>query len=174
MTRTFVTIVLLGLALAHEPSHAQQKPATQASFDSLKALAGTWTGTVTTNPHNPDVEGPIQVTMRVGSRGSLLIHEMTPGGLPEPTTFYVENDRLTLIHYCEAGNRPRLVARAPADAKKIEFEFVDISGSKEPTYIRHLAFTMIDPGHHTEDWTFQMPDSNVLRAHFDLKRAKKS
>jgi hypothetical protein len=167
-------MVLLGLALAHEPSQAQPKLATQASFDSLKSLAGAWTGTVTTNPHNPDIEGPIQLAMRVASRGSLLIHEMTPGGMPEPTTIYVEDDHLTLVHYCEAGNRPRLVTRGPADPKKIEFDFADISGSKEPTYISHLTFTMIDPGHHTEDWTFQMPDSNVLRAHFDLKRAKKN
>ena len=29
-------------------------------------------------------------------------------------------------------------------------------------------FTIIDAGHHTEDWTFMLPENKVLRAHFDL------
>jgi len=30
----------------------------QSSFGVLKGLAGTWTGAVTTDPHNPDIDGP--------------------------------------------------------------------------------------------------------------------
>ena len=69
--------------------------------------------------------------MRVASRGSVLVHEIAPGGVPEPTMIYLEGDRLTLVHYCEAGNRPRLVARKSPDEKSVEFDFVDMSGSKE-------------------------------------------
>jgi len=39
----------------------------------LKRLAGTWTGRVTTDPRNPEIDGDIQVTMRVASRGNVLI-----------------------------------------------------------------------------------------------------
>jgi len=162
-------------ALAQGASPGQDSTAAtheaQTSFGVLKALAGTWTGSVTTDPHNPEIEGAIQVTMRVASHGNVLEHEIAPGGVPEPTMIYVGGDRLTLVHYCEAGNRPRLVARIAADTTTVEFEFADISGSVEPVYLQHLLFTIVSADRHTEDWTFQLPDQKRLHAHFDLKRA---
>jgi hypothetical protein len=141
------------------------------SFDELKKLAGTWTGRVTTDPRNPAIEGGIQVTMRVASRGNVLVHEIAPGGVPEPTAIYLEGDRLTLVHYCEAGNRPRMVARRSPNPKAVEFAFIDISGSTEPAYLHDFVFTTITSDHHIEDWTFMLPGDKLLRAHFDLKRA---
>ena len=154
-----------------EPATAQPSWA-QASFDTLKTLAGTWTGTVTTEPHQAGIEGPIQVTLRVGSAGSLLIHEITPGGMPEPTLIFLEDGRLTLVHYCEAGNRPRLVARAAPGSRAIDFEFATLSGSREPTYVQGCRFGFLDASHHTEDWTFALPEGKRLRAHYDLRRTK--
>ena len=146
----------------------------QISFGALKRLAGTWTGRVTTDPRNPEIDGAIQVTMRVASRGNVLVHEIAPGGVPEPTMIYLEDDRLTLVHYCEAGNRPRMAARKSPDRKTVEFDFVDISGGTTPAYLHNFVFTLITSDHHTEDWTFMLPGDKLLRAHFDLKRAKKS
>ena len=121
---------LYRLTFAQNPSPGQKaipaKSDVQISFGALKSLAGTWTGPVTTDPPNPDIDGPIQVTMRVASRGNVLVHEIAPGGVPEPTMIYLEGDRLTLVHYCEAGNRPRMVARKSPDQKTVEFDFVDI------------------------------------------------
>jgi hypothetical protein len=148
------------------------KSSAQVSFGVLNALAGTWTGTVATDPPNPEIDGPIQVTMRMASRGSALVHEIAPGGVPEPTMIYLERDRLTLVHYCEAGNRPRLVARNSRDQKSVEFDFVDISGSTNPAFLNHLVFAILSNDHHTEDWTFILPGDKRLRAHFDLRRAK--
>jgi hypothetical protein len=143
----------------------------QISFGALKGLAGTWTGRVTTEPPNPDIDGPIQVTMRVASGGSVLVHEIAPGGVPEPTMIYLEGGRLTLVHYCEAGNRPRLVARKSPGQKTVDFDFVDISGSPKPAYLHHFVFTIIDADHHTEDWTFMLPGGKLMHAHFDFRRA---
>ena len=168
-----------GLALAQDSSRGREaNPSTtsdaQISFGALKKLAGTWTGQVTTDPHNPEIDGAIQVTMRLASRGNVLVHEIAPGGIPEPTVIYLEGDRLTLVHYCEAGNRPRMVARKSPDGKTVEFDFVDISGSTTPAYLHNFVFTPIASDHHTEDWTFMLPGDKLLRAHFDLKRAKES
>lgn len=146
----------------------------QISVGVLKNLAGTWVGSVTTDPPNPDIEGPIQVTMHVASRGNVLVHEIAPGGMPEPTMIYLEGDRLTLVHYCEAGNQPRMAARKSQNQKIVEFDFVDISGSTDPAYLHHFVFTIINADHHTEDWTFLLPGDKQLHAHFDLKRAKES
>jgi hypothetical protein len=177
-------VLCLGLLAQSRPARAQNpssvqdtipaKHDAQSPFGVLKGLAGTWTGSVTTDPHSPDIEGPIQVTMRVASRGSVLEHEIAPGGVPEPTLIYVEDDRLTLVHYCEAGNRPRLVARRSADPGTVDFEFAALSGSTKPVFLQHFVFTIVSADHHTEDWTFQLPDEKQLHAHFDLKRASES
>jgi hypothetical protein len=168
-------------AFAQSPS-AQSPPAgkdavaassdAKISFATLTGLAGTWKGQVTTDPPNPEINGPIQVTMRVASRGSVVVHEIAPGGMPEPTMIYVEDDRLTLVHYCKAGNRPRLVAGKSKDPNSVDFHFFDISGSKNPAYLERFTFTVMDADHHTEDWTFLLPDNQTLHAHFDLKRVK--
>jgi hypothetical protein len=164
------------LAQSSPPRHEANPTTSRAghSFDALKTLAGSWTGTVRTHPTNPDLDGPIQVTMRVASQGSLLVHEIAPGGVPEPTLIYLDGDRLTLVHYCDAGNRPRLVARTSTDAKTADFEFADISGSRSPRYLQQFVFTLVDADHHTEDWTFLLADHKQLHAHFDLKRASAS
>ena len=142
------------------------------SFRVLKTLEGTWNGQVTTDPANPDINGPIKVTMHVASRGNVIMHEIAPGGMLEPTLIYLDSNRLTMIHYCEAGNRPRLVAGTSPDQKRIEFDFAGISGSREPVYLNHFIFTLIDADNHTEDWTFTLADGSHLHAHFELKRTK--
>jgi hypothetical protein len=142
------------------------------AFTVLKTLAGSWTGTVKADPPNPDIDGPVQVTLRVGSHGNVLLHEILSGGLPEPTTIYVEGDRLLLVHYCDAGNRPRLMGRPSSDQKSVQFDFVDISGSQTPLYLHDFAFTMISADHHMEEWTFVIAGDKRLKAHADLARAK--
>ncbi len=173
-----VALPLCRPAFAQAPSQGLDTTAAKSdaamSFRVLKSLGGTWNGRVTTDPANPDIDGPIQVTIRVASRGNVLVHEIAPGGVQEPTMIYLDGNRLTLIHYCEAGNWPRLVARRSPDQKSVEFDFFDISGSTEPVYLNHFTFNIISADHHTEDWTFMLPDGTRLRAHFDLTRAKDS
>jgi hypothetical protein len=85
------------------------------------------------------------------------------------TMLYVDGDQLTLIHYCDAGNRPRMTGKMSPDGKTVEFAFKDISGNPE-YHMDHSVFTIIDANHHTEDWTFMMKDKPI-HAHFDLHRA---
>jgi hypothetical protein len=122
----------------------------------------------------------IQVSLRVTSRGNALVHEMKEMGKPDDpakydhpvTMFYLDGDRLTLIHYCDAGNRPRMVARTSPDGKTVEFDFRDLSGGNEYGHMNHSVFTLIDANHHIEDWTYMMPGDKPLHAHFDLKRVQ--
>jgi hypothetical protein len=114
--------------------------------------------------------------MRVTSRGNVLVHEFQEAGTPldaakydHPVTMlYLDGDQLTLVHYCDAGNRPRMVGKMSPDGKTLEFEFKDISGNPE-YHMHHAVFTIIDANHHTEDWTFMMKDKPI-HAHFDLHR----
>ena len=186
--RYTLPVVLLWLAAAafaqqHEMSISATQPQSDAqkSFAELKSLAGTWQGKVTVDPPQPDMADGgdvMQVTLRVTSRGNALVHEMkNPTRVDDPTKydhpvtmFYLDNDRLTLVHYCDAGNRPRMVARTSPDGKTVEFDFVDVSGSTRMGNMYHAVFTTIDANHHTEDWTYMMPGNKPLHAHMDLTR----
>lgn len=154
----------------------------QKSFTQLKALAGTWQGAVTTDP--PDQHGGdgavAQVSLRVTSRGNALVHEGKEAGKPDDparydhpvTMFYLDGDQLLLTHYCDAGNRPRMVAKSSPDGKRVEFEFLDLAGSNQQGHMHHAVFTFIDDTHHTEDWTYMMPGDKPLHAHMNLKRTE--
>src|SRR5271165_1202230 len=180
--RFLLSVALLSLStVAFAQSAATPAPSdAQKSFDQLKTLAGTWTGPVTVDPPQPEwTKDPLWVSMRVTSRGNALVHEMKKPGTPDDpskddpiTLLYMDNDRLTLTHYCDAGNRPRMVAKASPDGKTVEFDFVDVAGSTQYGNMHHATFTMIDANHHTEDWTFMLPGDKHLQAHFDLQRAR--
>src|SRR5215467_6117783 len=186
--RILLSLALLSistLALAQSESH---KPAAQSSapksdaqksFDKLKTLAGTWEGHGTTNPPVPDMPDTMQVDLQVISSGNALKHEMM--GTPKAgtdgkdadhpvTMLYLEGDRLLLTHYCDAGNRPSMVARVSPDGNTVEFDFVDVSGSTQHGHMDHAVFTIIDANHHTEDWTYLMPGDKPMHAHIDLQR----
>ena len=149
--------------------------AAEKSFDQIKSLAGTWEGTLTTVPAAAAYQGKnLQVSLRVTSSGNAVMHEMRVPGAPDDpiTMLYVNGNRLFLRHYCDAGNRPRMVATASPDGKTITFDLVDVSGNKSHGYMEHVVFTAIDAGHHTEDWTFLQPGNHPAQAHFDLHRVQ--
>ena len=190
--RSVLPVVLMSLSTlafaqsdAHKmdvPKAAAPKSDAQISFDTMKTLAGDWEGPVTTDmteamkaQMGADMK-PIHVSLRVTSRGNALVHELQEAGTPldatkydHPVTMlYLDGGQLTLVHYCDAGNRPRMTGKMSADGKTVEFELKDISGSTE-YHMHHAVFTIIDASHHTEDWTFMMNDKPI-HAHFDLHR----
>ena len=177
-------VVLMSLsAMAFGQADAQKGPSdAQKAFDKLKALAGPWEGKVTTLPPQSGMGDAelAQVSMRVTSRGNALVHEMKGAGATDDPTqndhpvtmFYLDSDRLLLTHYCDAGNRPRMVARTSQDGKTVEFDFIDVSGGMQYGHMHHAVFTLIDANHHTEDWTYMMPGDKPVQAHFDLTRTK--
>jgi hypothetical protein len=170
--RLILPVVLIALSTA---AFAQSQSEGQKSFDKLKTLAGSWEGTVTTFPPAPDVEGKhVNVTLRVTSLGNALMHEMRVAGRPDDpiTMLYMDNDRLLLTHYCDAGNRPLMVATSSPDGNTVNFDFVDVAGSTQYGHMHHVMFSIIDPNHHTEDWTFMIPGDKSVRAHFDLHKVQ--
>ena len=179
MSVALLSLSTIALAQSHEQQPNTQKSNAQQSFDELKTLAGSWEGKAKVDPPQPDMHSdlPTQVILRVTSMGNLLLHEMKPSERPDNpiTTIYMDGDKLQLTHYCDAGNRPRMVARPSADGKTVEFDFVDIAGSTKYGHMDHAVFTTIDENHHVEDWTFMINGKNgvvPIHAHFDLHRTK--
>lgn len=182
VTLFLVLVSLSVVAFAQSTATAVAPSAAQKSFDVMKTLAGSWEGSVTIDPPQPEMSDgkPLHVSLRTTSRGNAMVHEMQEAGTQlDPTRYdhpvtmiYVENDRLLLTHYCDAGNRPRMVGKVSPDGKKVEFEFLDLSGGNNYGHMYHAVFTTIDANHHLEDWTYMMPGDKPLHAHFDLQRTK--
>jgi len=166
---TFAAVLTLVSAAGFAQSDAQK------SFTSLKSLAGSWEGTVTTTPVAADVQGKhVNLSLRVASMGNSLVHDLKVESRPDNpiTMLYLDGDRLLLTHYCDAGNRPRMVARTSPDGKTIEFDFLDVAGSLQYGHMHHAVFNIIDANHHTEDWTYMEPGDKHVQAHLDLQRVK--
>lgn len=138
----------------------------QKAFEKMKTLAGSWQGTL--------MGISTQVTIRETSSGNAILIEATGPGRPDnPITMsYVEGDRLLLTHYCDVGNRPRMVGKMSPDGKKLEFDLLDVSGSTEKGLMNHIVITIIDASHHTEEVTYTLPGNKSLAAHIDLTRTK--
>ena len=169
----FMLLIVTLTACATSYAQSPDKPAAisdaQKAFDLMKTLAGNWQGPVTTDNAAWSTDKPMSLSMRVASHGNALVHELNTG-TPEVTVFFVDSDRLTLIHYCDYGNRPHMVARPSPEGKTVEFDLVDFSGSNEIGHVSHGVFTLIDADHHFEDWTFMLPGDKPVHAHIDFKR----
>src|SRR5215472_1673125 len=187
--RVMLSLMLLPRAtavLAKQDAHKHPTDApkvetdAQKSFAMLKTLAGKWEGKVTidTDAFGKPDDDTMKVNLRVTSRGNALVHEMgelNPAADPTKsdhpvTMFYLDGDKLTLVHYCDAGNRPRMTARVSEDGKKVEFDFADLSGSNSHGHMHHAVFTIIDANHHIEEWTYMMPGDKPVHARSDLQR----
>lgn len=160
---------------------ASKAPPSQAerSFSELKSLAGVWEGHVTMTPAFQGADSAeMRVTMRITSRGHALVHEMKgandsddPAKYDHPLTmFYVDGNELDLVHYCDAGNRPHMVAHPSADEKSVAFDLADLSGSDKRGHMNNAVFTFIDANHHIEEWTYMMPGNKPMRARVELHR----
>ena len=160
--RLSLFLVLLLISTA-----ALAQSAAQKSFEQLKSLAGAWEGTMDGQP--------LQVSLRVTSRGNALMHEMKGAGPDDPITlFHLDGERLLLTHYCDAGNQPRMVATISPDGKTIVFDFVEATNllSSQMGHMQRVTFSFIDSDHHTEKWEFAMADGKQMGGLLDLKRSK--
>ncbi|MGA8620741.1 MAG: hypothetical protein WB660_19720 [Candidatus Sulfotelmatobacter sp.] len=138
----------------------------QKSFDQLKSLTGSWEG--------KNSQGqPLRVTFRDTAGGSALMSEIQGHG-PENmiSMFHLDGpNRLLLTHYCGTGNQPRMTATTSPDGKTITFDFLDATNLATPDsgHMQRVAFTLLDPNHHTEDWTFA-DHGKEMKELFDLRR----
>jgi len=173
--RTLTILIILVAAAAVALPQEMKMPApktpgpqsdAQRAFEIMKTLAGSWDGSI--------MGLSTHITIRVTSSGNAILHEATGPGRPDNpiTMFYVDGDRLLLTHYCDTGNRPRMVGKISPDGKAVEFDFLDVSGSTERGIMDHIMITMTDANHHTEAITYTLPGNKSYLAHMDLTRTK--
>jgi hypothetical protein len=169
LTILIILIATAAVAFPQEmpmPKASGPKSDAQKAFEKMKTLAGSWEGII--------MGMSVQLTVRVTSTGNAILLEATGSGRPDNpiTMFYVDEDRLLLTHYCDAGNRPRMVGKMSPDGKKVEFDFLDVSGSTQKGLMNHAVFTMVDANHHTEEWAYLLPGNKTLSGRGELTRTK--
>jgi len=171
LTILIILVAAAAVASAQEMQMSKLKTSgpqsdAQEAFEMMKTMAGSWEGSI--------VGISTQITIRVTSSGNAILHEATGPGRPDNpiTMFYVDGDRLLLTHYCDAGNRPRMVGKISPDGKSVEFDFLDVSGSTEKGLMNHMVFTMIDANHHSEALTYTLAGRKPMVAQGVLTRTK--
>src|ERR1700758_3219597 len=107
----FAILMLAAAAVAADPNAAK-------SFDTMKALQGSWEG------KNSQGQA-VGVVFRMTAGDSAILSEIQGHG-PENmiSMIHMDNDRLLLTHYCGAGNQPRMQASLSADGKAVTFSFI--------------------------------------------------
>lgn len=112
---------LLPLVLVACNSAAVRAPSPDSAeqFERLKSLAGEWV-TIEGGEAPP---GSI-VRYEVTSAGSALLETLFVGTPNEMrTVYYLDRGQLVLVHYCAAGNQPRMRALPSTSPDELAFDF---------------------------------------------------
>jgi hypothetical protein len=136
----------------------------QKAFEKMKTLAGSWEGTI------GDLS--TQVTIRVTSAGSAIMHDAFMAKTNKITMIYLEGDRLLLTHYGGEGNRPRFEGKLTPDGKSVEFSFLDVVGGTQRGLMKRMMFTMVDANNHVVEVTYILPDGKPIQARGEFQRTK--
>jgi hypothetical protein len=152
------------LAQDNSPKPAVEQSDAKKAYEKLKTLTGSWEGTV------GDLSA--QITIRVTSAGSAIMHDAFMAKTNKITMFYLEGDRLFLTHYGGEGNRPRFEGKLTADGKSIEFNFLDVSGGTQRGLMKHMRFTIVDANTHVIEVTYVLPDGKAIEARGEFRRTK--
>ncbi|MBX3411680.1 MAG: hypothetical protein KF708_03090 [Pirellulales bacterium] len=124
-----IATLLLGLlgasfalpALADDHQHPAPAAATNAGFEKLKTLVGTW---VVADEEGHPTDQVVSV-IRLTAGGSALHETLFPGQDQEMISVYtVDGSDIVMTHYCVLGNQPQMKARAKTPSDTLNFEFV--------------------------------------------------
>jgi hypothetical protein len=166
--RNLVAILLLsGVAQAEEHKHPMPPP--NPIMDKMKALVGSWEGTMKENGKDM----PATSNFKMVSGNSVLMNTLGEGSPYEMITMiHPDQKDVMLTHYCAANNQPTMKYVAGAKANEFKFEFT--SGTNigpNDGHMQRVVYTIVDANHHFEDWTY-IDQGKESTSRFDLHRKK--
>jgi hypothetical protein len=154
------------LALVPALPAAAASPDSAAAFDTLKGLAGTWTGTAAGEPGG-------EVVYEVVAAGSAVMERMFPGTGHEMISMYhLEDGRLVMTHYCAEGNQPKL-ALVSSEGGVLGFDFAggsNVDPAKDP-HIHAASIRVGDDGTLHETWVHWSGGEKQHEMAMELTRA---
>ena len=133
--------------------HAMMPPPYVGSkeFEQMKKLAGTWEGSEQMG-ENPT---PASAVYEVTSNGSVVLERLFPGTSHEMvTTYYDQDGKLAMTHYCAVGNRPVMELKSATD-NQINLSFSsesDIDANTEG-HMHDLTIDFVNDKQIVQHWT---------------------
>jgi len=143
-------------------------PPDRAAFEKLKSLTGEWNGQFGEEGKKQEAT----VLYKTISNGSVVMETLFPGTPHEMVTmFYLEDDQLVLIHYCAAGNQPKMALKK-ASADRLEFDYVGGSNvlAHRDTHMHALRITFDGKDKLTNEWDYFKAGKKVEVTKFILTR----
>jgi hypothetical protein len=168
--RVLTTIALATLAVFAAGSAAA--PRTTAALERLKSLEGTWTGPAVWVKAGKKDGVEFTLAYKVTSDGTAVIETMMPGTPGEMVTVYhVEDGRLALVHYCTAGNQPRMTLESSSDPDDLSFRCRGGTNMTERDSHMHSArIRIVDANHIKGAWSSVKAGRVEWTAEADLTR----
>jgi len=159
------------LMLGSIPGIAAESKASSdtAAFEKLKSLAGEWDGKVDDRENG----SPVKVIYKSSSNGSIVTETLFAGTEHEMiTVYYLDQSRLVLVHYCAAGNQPRMALSKKSTPDQLLFDFAggtNLDASKDVHM--HSARIQFESSDSLRDEWESYKDGKSAGAHtFFLKR----
>ena len=145
-----IALALMGTDAYADHDHATAKPTTtNAAFEKLKSLAGTWSANMV------ERDGELtRVEYRITAGGSVVMETMFAGQPHEMINMYaVDGDSITATHYCSGQNQPVLkLNAAKSTADELVFDFVKVTGANMKSYINGVQLKFSKDGKVEEVW----------------------
>ena len=156
---------------ARQPADPTRKGADpRAAFDRLKALAGSWKGTVASK------EGPsAEVRWEVISARTAVMETLFPGTDHEMrSVYFMDGPDLVLTHYCAMGNQPRMKLAASSTADELVFEFAggtNLDPARD-VHVHEGRIRLLDPEHMEAEWAVRDRGRQTGTNRFFLARGR--
>jgi hypothetical protein len=155
ITRTFLLVwvlAVLGLGIYARDNVAAASIPTNAAFEKLKTLAGTW------ETKTPEGKSATETVQLMSGDSALMVTMNTADGENMVTMFSPDgDDSVIATHYCAAKNQPRYVLALSKDPNVLAFQFKNITNLSAPEagHMHGLVIHFKDADHHTEEWTWR-------------------
>lgn len=110
------------------------------ALERLKSLEGDWSGPAVWDQGGKKGNVDFKVSYKVTAAGKTVVETMFPGTPGEMiTVYYADGDDLVLVHYCTAGNQPRMKLKTGGDPGDLAFRCVGGDNMKERDSHMHSA-----------------------------------
>ncbi len=178
MKRVLTTIAVVAFALCNGiPAQAGVDAAT--TFDQLKALEGTWTGTpegLGEATEEADMMPAVVHEFKTSAAGTVVMETMNPGTEHEMINMYhIDGDDLLLTHYCAGNNQPRMrLNRETSSADNLVFDFAG-GTNLDPAVDSHIHsanIRILDDGSLDSIWQSHADGEPAGEMAFHLSRSE--
>lgn len=177
MRKLHLVALTCGVLLACTSPLTAGEVTAEGAFESLKALAGTWTGEPEGEGAEAEAEtaGELVHQIQLSAAGTVVMETMRPGSPHEMINMYhLDGEDLLLTHYCAGGNQPRMrLDREQSTPEKLVFAFIG-GTNLDPAVDAHIhaaEIRMLDADRIESNWWGWSAGKEAGKMTFHLARS---